>query len=551
MATLNLNKNSARNFFSFLMMLLLPFAATLLQAEEKEEANEEAKVNPLIIVSKETTFFTKPLLPNGRVDYLTAINKYKKEKIKGLVPEKNGAIYLVKATGPKEGGPIHFNNLLKAMGVNKKGKGILALPTNKDPRLVHFREYLDLQIAMKNKKEIRLDSRQQLMEDFNNTEYNKPWKKADNPHIWAWVQMNEKPLKLVATGTEQPFFYLPYAWSTKDEKPDMLMGVLLPVVQESRTFARLFAKRAMLHLGENRPAEAAKDLMVIHKFARQIGNRGTLIECIVGIAIERIALNGDWQLAQHPQFSSQQLKEYTKKVQSLPAVTDSKEALNLFARSSSLDSVQYLSVSSEDDETGGIFGKDFPFRQYLLILFIDWNLVLEEFNLHYDDIYLINQMSPCQRKVLLKKKGLQLLQEGKESRKVLKSRRLLTSGFLWSLEYRSKIVARIFLPMLSPLYKLMFHAEQRLLIRQELGAIHFQLERYKRKKGKYPASLKELVPNFLPAIPQERFVKDQELKYKSNGKSFKLYSVGVDGKDDKGAGREASLESWDIAIEVP
>ncbi|VAX39593.1 hypothetical protein MNBD_PLANCTO02-2652 [hydrothermal vent metagenome] len=132
----------------------------------------------------------------------------------------------------------------------------------------------------------------------------------------------------------------------------------------------------------------------------------------------------------------------------------------------------------------------------------------------------------------------------------MKSRRLLTSRFLWSLEYRSKIVARIFLPMLSPSYKLIFHAEQRLLIRQKLGAIHFQLELYKRKKGKYPASLKELVPNFLPAIPQERFVKGQELKYKSNGKSFKLYSVGIDGKDDNGVKPEDSSES-DIVIEVP
>ncbi|VAX38046.1 hypothetical protein MNBD_PLANCTO02-3348, partial [hydrothermal vent metagenome] len=409
MLTLNLTARFTRSLLSLLMVLLLCFPGALLQAEEKEEA----KVNPWIIVSQETTFFTKPLLPNGHVDYLTAINKRKKEKIKGFVPEKNGAIYLVKATGSKEGGPIHFNNLLKAMGVNKKGKGILAFPINKAPRLVHFREYLDLQIAMKNKKEIRLDSKQQLMKDFNNTEYGKPWKKADAPHIWAWVQMNEKPLKLVATGTEQPFFYLPYAWSTKDKKPNMLMEVLLPVAQESQTFARLFAKRAMLHLGENRPAEAAKDLMIIHKLARQIGNRGTLIEGLVGIVIERIALNGDRQLAQHPQFSSQQLKEYTKKVQSLPAVTNSKEALNILERSSSLDSVQHLSVSSEDDETGGIFGKDFPFRQYLLMLFINWNLVLEEFNLHYDDIYLINQMPPRQRKVLLEKKRLQLLQEGK------------------------------------------------------------------------------------------------------------------------------------------
>ena len=88
-------------------------------------------------------------------------------------------------------------------------------------------------------------------------------------------------------------------------------------------------------------------------------------------------------------------------------------------------------------------------------------------------------------------------------------------------------------------------------MKQELGVIHFHLEIYQRDNGKYPASLKELKPKYLTKIPQDRFVKNQDLKYTSDGKSFKLYSVGVDGKDDKGVEYDKKTGNRDIVITIP
>jgi hypothetical protein len=65
------------------------------------------------------------------------------------------------------------------------------------------------------------------------------------------------------------------------------------------------------------------------------------------------------------------------------------------------------------------------------------------------------------------------------------------------------------------------------------------LKRYQLKHGNYPATLKSLVPEFLPAAPIDP-VDGKPLRYKLNADgTFLLYSVGENGKDDGG---DPSLE---------
>jgi len=59
------------------------------------------------------------------------------------------------------------------------------------------------------------------------------------------------------------------------------------------------------------------------------------------------------------------------------------------------------------------------------------------------------------------------------------------------------------------------------------------LELFRRKNGRYPPALAELVPEFFNAVPQDPF-RSQPLSYRINGESYLLYSVGSDEKDDGG-----------------
>lgn len=53
-------------------------------------------------------------------------------------------------------------------------------------------------------------------------------------------------------------------------------------------------------------------------------------------------------------------------------------------------------------------------------------------------------------------------------------------------------------------------------------------------RGAYPESLRALVPEFMAALPTDPFTPDGRFRYRRNGDSYVLYTVGYDGVDDGG-----------------
>src|SRR5215467_16284740 len=54
---------------------------------------------PKITISKETTYLTEPLRPDGYPDYVAALNQRMSE---GVTPDNNAAVLLMKAFGPRD-----------------------------------------------------------------------------------------------------------------------------------------------------------------------------------------------------------------------------------------------------------------------------------------------------------------------------------------------------------------------------------------------------------------------------------------------------------------
>lgn len=52
----------------------------------------------LVTISKETTYITEPLHPDGYPDYVAVLNQQFSE---GVTPENNSAVLFLKAVGPK------------------------------------------------------------------------------------------------------------------------------------------------------------------------------------------------------------------------------------------------------------------------------------------------------------------------------------------------------------------------------------------------------------------------------------------------------------------
>jgi hypothetical protein len=64
--------------------------------------------------------------------------------------------------------------------------------------------------------------------------------------------------------------------------------------------------------------------------------------------------------------------------------------------------------------------------------------------------------------------------------------------------------------------------------------VHVALEEHHTDHKHYPPSLDQLVPAYLNRVPDDPFARSGPLSYKSSGSKYVLYSIGPDGRDDKG-----------------
>jgi len=84
------------------------------------------------------------------------------------------------------------------------------------------------------------------------------------------------------------------------------------------------------------------------------------------------------------------------------------------------------------------------------------------------------------------------------------------------------------------------------------------VEKWRMMHGRWPDSLEELVPDILETLPPDPFT-EAPLVYRRTNEGILLYSVGQDGKDDKGLPAEEAVrragtlfvgEGWDLPLRV-
>lgn len=77
-------------------------------------------------------------------------------------------------------------------------------------------------------------------------------------------------------------------------------------------------------------------------------------------------------------------------------------------------------------------------------------------------------------------------------------------------------------------------------IERNLTLLALSLEEFRKDHGKYPATLKVLMPRYLETLPEDPLAKSiwsrktPSFKYQLTGADYRLYSVGFDGKDNGG-----------------
>jgi len=195
-----------------------------------------------ITISKETTFLTTPLLPEGTPDYVTWLNDRAAE---GVTPQNNAAVPLVIAFGiPVQ--PDLEARLLHALGLSE---------THIDPKMLYFPTWADDQSKNGGKNPAAatqpwaagLDPK---WSDEETAMRRAPWKAADHS-LWAqWLSTQSETLSLAHDAAGRRRYFMPAFPNETPYHPGQVSAAILPTLGKTRYVGHMLIADAMMHAGD-------------------------------------------------------------------------------------------------------------------------------------------------------------------------------------------------------------------------------------------------------------------------------------------------------------
>lgn len=494
-----------------------------------------------LVVSKETTFITGPVRPDGSINYIAALNERYSE---GVTPENNGAVLFWQAMGSSNIPAEDRQEFFKLLGIQplaEEGDYFVPLAKFVEERGESLKETKEVEVQSKPLPENWIDRWMVAM--------SRPWSREEFPLLAQWLEANEGPLALVTDASLREHWFHPLV-----PEDGMLIGALLPASSASREMARTLVARAMLRAHSGQLEEAWQDIMACHRLARLVGGGPTLIDGLVGFVIDSMACEADQSLLQHAALSLAPLEKMRGDLDQLPPFPAMVEKLDAAERFSLLDCA--LNVARSDrgplnEILNGLGNGNGANGQTAidpdLIVTADWNIVLRIGNAWFDRLVAAFRLPDhAQQRAALEQLDWDLEQLGKGAGGFAGTIRSMLSDPQGAASQR---VGDIFVTMLMPATLAAHAAEMKCEIRFVLAKLGFALAEYRVKHETYPETLADLVPKYVTKIPKDCFA-DGELHFERREDGYVLYSVGINGKDDGGSA-DSAKDQDDLAIRVP
>ncbi|MBC7821891.1 MAG: hypothetical protein IAG10_33815 [Planctomycetaceae bacterium] len=504
----------------------------LAQNDKADPAKPKAAVPPpKITISKETTRFTEPLRPDGFVDYLEAVNRHFSKEI---TAENNACVLLYQAMGPRpEGGNRQPDRFFQKMGI--------------EPLPDEGKYFQSLGKWVEGRPDVKVDVN--AVYDMQSKSGERPWKSDEFPLIAAWLKDNEVVLQTVAAATERPRYFSPLV--TSDAKPDgSLIEVLLPGVQKSRELARALASRAMWELAEGSQVDAWRDLMTMHRLGRLVGQGPTLIEYLVGVAIESMAINGELRFLSETKPSAKMLALYRKQLDRLPSRALVADKLDVGERSVFLDCAHRMARGqmnlkeiTDGGENNSLIEK---LAEGLLVQTVDWDEILKSANKWYD------RLAEVSRKPDYLERSADIKKFDQDLKEIVAKRRgpMALLALLGGKPAITQTMSDVLISLLLPAVTQVLAAEGRVTVRMQSLDLAFALAGWRSEHDSYPESLDALVPKYIAVVPKDLF-NGQPLKYERTADGYRFYSVGQNEKDEEGRSFDDNPRGDDLVVRMP
>jgi hypothetical protein len=484
---------------------------------------------PKIPIGKDTTFVTEPVDAEGYLDFESALNSRLKQ---GITPKTNANVLIWKALGPRpEGGMGMPSEYFEQLGIDEP-------PANGD-YLVGLTPFLIEQ----QKSPV---SRVGIVGEQLARARNRPWLATDFPQLASWLKINEKALAVAREATRRPDYFNPLVSKRINGKATGLISALLPSVQKCREIASALCASAMLRVGEGKFDEAWKDLLACHRLGRLVGRGATLIDALVGIAIDQIASAADLAYLERTKLSAGQIGDRLNDLRSLPELPNLADKVDLGERFMFLDTLQLIRRGKFDGlGIAGLLKEQLTPRK---LDRIDWTPAFRNGMKMYDRIAEASRLPDrVERLQQLSEIEAELAQRGKESQN-----NDLSSDMFSSVPSESvgtsigNVMIGLFVPANTKFQNAVDRAQQT----QRNLQLAFALAAYRADHGSYPAKLDDLSPKYVPSIPNDLFC-GAALVYRPDEKGYLLYSVGVNGIDEGGRTADDESKGDDIAVRMP
>jgi len=360
-------------------------------------ANEPAKMvetTPQLVISEETTRITEPLTAEGYIDFFKALEQhtYPPE----IATDDNGFRIFVRLfgdVGEMSGAEFYRRQKYEKLGLNPNTRPTLNFPDEPNVFLDNFFK------ASEARGESVPDQRQ--IADIKHHFAGRPWTLQEYPMFAGWINEINDPMDAIAEAIRKPVFFFPLIQSqesVQSGKPQSLIDMLLPDVQNARSIARLFSARAMHRVGQGNIDGAIADKLTIRRLGRQVAQAGPLVQYLVGIAIEGMAQAIPVGGNPRQPLTEQQIRHILAELDALPPRAPLNNAFE-FERYLGLDAVQSFHIAVSEGRTlGSAFSallatmlhqpesQTAP-QQHFLDPFarsINWNTVYRQMNEVYD-----------------------------------------------------------------------------------------------------------------------------------------------------------------------
>ena len=485
--------------------------------------------NPPIIVSRETTYITEPLRPDGLPDYERyVLDRYRK----GVTPENNAAVPLLQVLFPGQVSPTDLRAIVDELGMEEAApsRNALEVVVGETNRAAPWRWLFPRWTSQKNLLDV-----DEWAERMTGQAVWRPWTSDQMPPLAKWLDSNKGSLDLILEASRRPRYFAPSPILLNDGQ-DLLVNMVFPqrnnmlivLTQSIREACRVLLARAMWHLGEGRPMDALQDLQALHRLSRLLSQGLTFVERSCARDVSTMACYATETLLHHANLTVDEARQIHRNLIQLQPLSGEARSLEHHERFFALDVFVYVGSGGDPDQLNRlvenldlIFG---PIESST----IDWNIVLRETNRGYDRLATAVRLSDRAART----RAMKALEKDLRARLAGRGRTL--SDFAdegLSRHERGQLLVNWFLSQIESQRALA--AEDRANAKLELTRLAAALAIYRAEHKRYPEKLEDLVPGILKEPPRDLFHAKPYI-YRPHADGYLLYNTGEDGVDDDG-----------------